>query len=117
MFFPRAAVVRYFFRYLASKQCAGFPDWAMDDLTISWKAGRPNTLQMPVFKDEQLSSLHVPTLVLFGSEDPLYDMAKAASRLSSVAPRIQVKIIPDAGHLFPIEKPEATNRALVDFLG
>lgn len=114
-FFPNAAIVRYFFRYLASKQYAGMPEWAMDDLIIRWKAGRPGNQQLTVFRDAQLSALHLPALFLLGSEDPIYDAAKAASRVRSIAPHIQVEVIPDAGHLFPIERPDVTNRALLKF--
>jgi pimeloyl-ACP methyl ester carboxylesterase len=114
-FLPGTSTVRSFFHYLASRQYAGMPDWAMDDLIIRWTAGRPVNEQPPIFRDTQLSALHIPTLVLLGSEDPIYDAAKAASRLSAVAPHIQVEIIPDAGHLLPVERPEATNKALLKF--
>lgn len=112
---PRAAIVRGFFRYLASRQYAGLPDYVMDGLTTSWQAGRPNNVQIPVIKDAELSALHIPTLVLLGSEDPIYDATKAASRVRSVAPHMQVEIVPDAGHLLIIERPEVINRALVQF--
>lgn len=115
-FFPREATVRYFFRYLGSRQYAGMPDWAMNDLIIRWRAGRPNNSVMPVIQDAELSALHVPTLLLLGSEDPMYDAARAASRVRSVAPQIQVEIIPNAGHLFPVERPDATNESLLKFL-
>jgi pimeloyl-ACP methyl ester carboxylesterase len=115
-FFPKAATVRYFFRYLASRQYAGMPDWAMDDLIIRWTAGRPNSDgKIPVIQDAELTALHIPTLLLLGSEDPIYDAAKAASRVRSMAPHIEVEIIPNAGHLLPIEQPEATNMALLKF--
>jgi pimeloyl-ACP methyl ester carboxylesterase len=115
MMFPRAAIVRSFFRYLASREYPGMPAHAMDALIVQWQAGRPNSVQVPVIRDVELSALHVPTLVLLGSEDPIYDADKAASRVRAVAPQIQIEIIPDAGHLFPIERPEATNKALVKF--
>ena len=114
--FPRAAIVRGFFKYLASRQYAGMPNWAMDGLIIGWQAGRPDSRQMPVIQDAELSSLHIPTLLLLGSEDPIYNAAKAASRVHSVAPHIQVEIIADAGHLFPVERSDATNKSLLKFL-
>ena len=92
------------------------PDWAMDDMILRWQVARAKFVRIPVIKDAELSALHVPTLLLLGSEDPMYDAARAASRVRSVAPQIQVEIIPDAGHLFPVERPDATNESLLKFL-
>ena len=69
----------------------------------------------PVIQDAELAKLSVPTLLLLGSDEVLYDAATAASRVRSVAPNIQVEIIQDAGHVFPVERPEATNEALLRF--
>lgn len=115
-FLPGAATVRSFFRYLASTEYGGMPDWAIDDVVIRWRAGRAVNEQPPIFKDTQVSALHIPTLVLLGSQDPIYNVAKAASRLSAVAPHIQVEIISGAGHLLPVERPEVANAALLKFL-
>lgn len=113
--FPREARVRRFFRYLASRQYGGMPDWMMHSLIIGFQAARPDLRDPPVIQDARLSALRPPTLLLLGSEDPIYDAAKAASRVRSVAPHIQVEIIQNAGHLFVVEQPEATNKALLQF--
>ncbi len=111
----RPAVIRSMFRYLAAQRAPVMPEWAMEDAILRWRAGRPSTVRIPVIRDAELAALSVPTLLLLGSADPMYDAEAAASRVRSAAPRIRVEILPDAGHLFPSQRPEATSAALLDF--
>ncbi len=65
---------------------------------------------------DRLAELRVPTLVLAGSHDVL--MPPENARL--LARRIQaaeIQTIDEAGHMFFIEQPDASNRLLLDFLG
>lgn len=115
MFFPKAVAIRCLFRYIAAQKAPVMPEWAMDDLILRWQVARAKFLRLPVIKDDELSDLKVPTLILLGSNDPIYDAGKAASRVHSVAPHIRVKIIPNAGHIFTAQHPESTSKALLDF--
>ncbi len=116
IFFPMPAVVRSLFRYVASQRSPVMPDWAMDDLVLRWQVARAKFVRIPVIKDAELSALEVPTLLLLGSNDPIYDAGEAASRVRSVAPHMQIEIIADAGHLFTAQCPEATSRTILNFL-
>lgn len=63
-----------------------------------------------------LSAISVPTLVLAASRDtsaPAPMMEKMASRI----PGARYVCIDDAGHLANLERPEAFNRAIANFLG
>jgi pimeloyl-ACP methyl ester carboxylesterase len=91
------------------------PDWMVDATVIGFRARRMNTSEPSIIQDAELAMLRVPTLLLLGSDEVLYDSATAASRVRSVAPNIQVEIIGDAGHAFPIERPEATDETLLRF--
>jgi pimeloyl-ACP methyl ester carboxylesterase len=57
-----------------------------------------------------------PALLLCGNEDPLcppswhLDMAKQI-------PAAECRVIPDAGHLLPLERPEEFSSAIVEWLG
>ncbi|MFH1031220.1 MAG: alpha/beta hydrolase [Chloroflexota bacterium] len=115
MFFPKAIAIRSLFRYIAAQKAPIMPDWAMDDLILRWQVARAKFLRLPVIKDDELSALEVPTLILLGSNDPIYDAEKAASRVHSVAPKIKVEIIPNAGHIFTTQHPEVTSKALINF--
>jgi pimeloyl-ACP methyl ester carboxylesterase len=39
-----------------------------------------------------------------------------ADLLAEQIPHSEVHILPDAGHFFPIEKPEEANEVIIDFL-
>lgn len=71
-------------------------------------AGRPDLT--PV-----LSSIHVPTLVIWGENDQLVPPTQSRSMVSQI-PRGRGVSIPGAGHLPSLEAPEAFARALEDFL-
>jgi len=65
--------------------------------------------------EHKLGAVTAPTLVLFGEYDAVVPPGNAellASKLSNT----QVVILPNAGHVFPFEVPEAANRAIIDFL-
>ncbi len=64
---------------------------------------------------DRLPELDVPTLVLHGADDPLIPIA-VAERASRLLRNARLEIIPDCGHLAPLDRPEAVTRALNDFL-
>ena len=53
---------------------------------------------LPIFSDEQLQRLTMPTLLLIGQEDALRDARKIADRMRKLVPELTAKIIPHAGH-------------------
>lgn len=57
----------------------------------------------------------LPTLVIVGQEDVLTPPAQARA-LADAIPGARLVVIPGAGHLPPVEQPEATTRALLGFL-
>ena len=64
---------------------------------------------------ESLSKINLPTLVICGSEDklsPPHVMKEMADKISNS----KFVLIENAGHMTPIENPQAVNRAIRDFL-
>ncbi len=53
---------------------------------------------LPIFSDEELQRLTMPTLLLIGQEDALRDARKVAERMRKLVPELTAKIIPQAGH-------------------
>ena len=56
-----------------------------------------------------------PALVIVGAEDvisPVDEMRQIAAGL----PHARLAVIPDAGHMAPLENPAAVNRELEEFL-
>lgn len=63
-----------------------------------------------------LRRITLPTLVMAGAADALIPVEE--SRLMAGAlPNAELAIIPDAGHLAPLENPGAANAAILRFLG
>jgi pimeloyl-ACP methyl ester carboxylesterase len=53
---------------------------------------------LPLFSDDELRRLTIPTLLVGGALDALRDMEKIAARLRPLLPNLSVTILPDAGH-------------------
>jgi 3-oxoadipate enol-lactonase len=63
-----------------------------------------------------LERIQVPVLVLVGEEDTLTPEAEAR-KIAEGVPDGRLVVIPKAGHLSNLERPEAFNEALLAFLG
>lgn len=63
-----------------------------------------------------ISDIAVPTLILTGAEDRYVD-PRNASVLAQKIPGAELRVIPDADHLFFLEKPDQTVDAIRQFLG
>jgi pimeloyl-ACP methyl ester carboxylesterase len=78
--------------------------------------GYANTIRAllePDFPTERLSEIKAPTLVLVGEADPALEPARLTR---SEIPGAQLVVIPGAGHLSNLDKPEAFNSCILDFL-
>lgn len=64
---------------------------------------------------ESLKAINIPVLVLFGEYDRVVPPGNA-DLLAEKLPDVQVKIIPNTGHIFPIEDPGTTIAELNKFL-
>lgn len=63
-----------------------------------------------------LPQIGVPTLVLVGAEDGISPPAEMQAMAAAI-PGARFEIVPGAGHLTPLENPDAVNHALEQFLG
>jgi len=62
-----------------------------------------------------LAELRLPTLVLGGAEDRIVP-PENGRRIAGRIPGAERVEIPETGHAFYLEEPEATNAALLDFM-
>lgn len=62
-----------------------------------------------------LASISVPTIVIQGGEDALMPV-DGARAMAEALPNAKFVVVPDAGHLAPMENAEVTNVAIRDFL-
>ncbi|MGB0035769.1 MAG: alpha/beta fold hydrolase [Candidatus Acidiferrales bacterium] len=63
----------------------------------------------------RLPQIAAPTLVIHGESDRLIAPANAR-RIAERIPGSQLTLIPRASHIFPTDQPEASHRAILDFL-
>ena len=64
---------------------------------------------------DRLGDVRAPTLVVVGGAD-VADMHGIADLLVSAIPHARKEVVPDAAHMLPLERPDALNRLLLDFL-
>jgi 3-oxoadipate enol-lactonase len=62
-----------------------------------------------------LPHIRVPTLVVAGTGDTLIPSA-ASQQIADLIPGAELHLLPDAGHIIPVEAPDAFARLLQDFL-
>jgi pimeloyl-ACP methyl ester carboxylesterase len=74
------------------------PDGALEITVVVMSHFKARVGVLPNFTDEALRRLTMPTLLLGGTEDVLRDIPKIAARLEKLLPRLNVTIIPKAGH-------------------
>lgn len=63
----------------------------------------------------RLHEVAAPTLILFGADDKVVPPANAAL-LAGVIPDSTVRILPDAGHFYPMDAPVRAAQAVIAFL-
>ncbi|WP_435017026.1 alpha/beta fold hydrolase [Tundrisphaera sp. TA3] len=76
--------------------------------TLRGLATRPDRMAL-------LPNIKVPTLVIAGAEDQIVP-AEETDRMAGALPNARLVTIAGAGHLAPIEKHEAVDAAILDFL-
>ncbi|HET6881692.1 MAG TPA: alpha/beta fold hydrolase [Pirellulales bacterium] len=62
-----------------------------------------------------LPTIAIPTLVIVGADDALTPVDEMR-RMAEAIPGARFKVVPDAGHLTPMENPLVFNAALAEFL-
>jgi pimeloyl-ACP methyl ester carboxylesterase len=93
---------------LARKHRAGAAVLEWQRREITWNGLRTNYVN-------RLPEIATPTLILHGDDDRLLPVS-IAERAHRLIPNSRLEIIPNCGHLAPLEQPEAVNRALCEFL-
>ncbi len=65
--------------------------------------------------EPRLKNIAVPTLILFGEHDKVVPPGNA-DLLAREIPNSAIRILANAGHIFPIEVPDAAVQAVIEFL-
>src|SRR6266498_1563313 len=64
--------------------------------------------------ENKIPNISVPTLILFGAHDKVVPPANADLLAKQIAGS-QTRILPDAGHFFPLEVPEEAAQVVIEF--
>jgi pimeloyl-ACP methyl ester carboxylesterase len=64
---------------------------------------------------DRLGGLHMPTLIVHGTEDRLVAPANA-ERLAAAIPGAELRWLAGAGHLYHSEQPSIADGAVIDFI-
>jgi pimeloyl-ACP methyl ester carboxylesterase len=70
-----------------------------------------------VFTDDELRKVEMPTLLLVGDREVIYNPEVALARAKALVPSICSRLVEDAGHALPMERPEVVDRYVLEFLG
>ena len=69
-----------------------------------------------VYTDTELQRLNMPTLVMVGSREVIYDPDAALKRAETTIPACDVLKVLNAGHALQVDEPELVNKAILDFI-
>jgi len=92
-------------------------DEAVADWLVAERCFRPMpTIPATLVEDETWRKFNIPCLFLVGEHEKMYPAQKAVNRLNRLAPQIQTKIVPHAGHDLTFSQAEQVNQNILDFL-
>jgi pimeloyl-ACP methyl ester carboxylesterase len=126
MLFHRRFWVERFMRWLTYTEnlqdpdVRRFTDYEVTQLYLGSKHFRmhPETLQiLPApFSDSELSTMRVPTLLLIGQQEVLYDPVAALDRAERLIPNLEGALIPRASHDMSYSQHDVVDARILEFL-
>lgn len=92
-------------------------DGHLEPLRIRGSAAAVRQMLRDATHDEpiDLARLTMPVLLLWGAADGVVKL-RVAETLRAALPQARLEVIPDAGHMVLEERPEQSNRLVLDFL-
>lgn len=76
----------------------------------------PVTMFPTVFSNAELKRVNLPTLLLIGTREKIYNPSRAIERARRLMPKLTTEIIQAAGHLLIMDQPEKVNCQILEFL-
>jgi pimeloyl-ACP methyl ester carboxylesterase len=123
LFLPTHFTVNSFMRWLGIKDNRGdsetrrVGDNIVDLMYLGLKHFRMSQEVMPtVFADSDLRALHVPTLLLLGDREVIYDPATALARARRLLPDFQGDLVPGSSHDMCFSQNQLVDARILDFL-
>lgn len=77
---------------------------------------RTHVLFPTSLSDDELTSIRAPALILIGEDERLYSPTAALDRARLLIPNVDARLVPQASHLLPMERPGFVDAAIEAFL-
>jgi pimeloyl-ACP methyl ester carboxylesterase len=106
---------RFVFKMIASKGTV-FEETFIHLMEMVTRYCLPALMFPTLYTDEELKQIELPTLLLIGAGEKIYNPKKALERAERLIPNLRAEIIPNVGHTLNMEKPEIINSRILDFL-
>jgi pimeloyl-ACP methyl ester carboxylesterase len=117
VFLPSRLTVNSFMRWLGFGADDGV---VLDLMYLGLKHFRipPETalVMSNALSDDELRSLHVPTLLLFGEGEVIYNPAIALARARRLVPDLEGALVPESRHDMCVRQREIVDARVLDFL-
>ncbi|HTW51566.1 MAG TPA: alpha/beta fold hydrolase [Stellaceae bacterium] len=91
------------------------PEWPIEQVRASEAAARIFWPLGNTKLEKRLPLIAAPTLLVWGSEDRIMPRSYADKFARGIKVKTAIKIVPGAGHLAEIDKPEETAAAILDW--
>jgi pimeloyl-ACP methyl ester carboxylesterase len=91
-------------------------DFVQETYVIGVAGMRSKSVMRPLIKDDEWNQIRIPTLLLVGDSEILYNPRKALQRAKQLIPHIETELVPHAGHLLNSDQPEKVNESILRFL-
>jgi pimeloyl-ACP methyl ester carboxylesterase len=89
------------------------PEWPIEQVRASEAAARIFWPLGNTKLEKRLKLISAPTLLVWGSEDRVMPRSYAGKFAGGISGKIGIKVIPGAGHLAELDKPEETAAAIL----
>jgi pimeloyl-ACP methyl ester carboxylesterase len=126
LFVPTRFTVNSFMRWLGIKDNLGEPetrrvsDKVVDLMYLGLKHFRipQETMRVAptVFSDAELRAMHIPTLLLIGDHEVIYDPAMALARARRLIPDCEGDLVPRSRHDMCVSQYRLVDKRILDFL-
>ena len=109
-------------KWMHARDPVGPPEWTVDDTVEILQRARPGVAHADLTACDAhpgaaaiAAGLTVPILLILGEQD-LMTKPSAAEPIAAATHDATTVLVRGAGHLLPVERPEAVNDALLEFL-
>jgi pimeloyl-ACP methyl ester carboxylesterase len=120
MFWPTRFAVNSFMGWVGFKRSDADLRRVLDLMYLGLKHFRcpPETLRVipTVFSDDELRAMRVPTLLLMGEQEVIYDPAAALARARRLVPDVTGELVPRSSHDMCVSQHRIVDTRVLDFL-